>query len=283
MKEVFIPALSAATLAAQLTALYKTFENCSLGEQLTFNLKKLEWTCPLLVLPLSAYIKCTGSTFIPAEGKVDSYLNAVRFPDGIDSISSFEQQIHSYKNYIPISVLKKEQGVDCERLETMFAQLIIKVIGSVEGSRNALYYPITELVTNIFEHSGQNVGFIFGQWYPSKDYLDICIADCGRGLAQAYKEVKEINFNHKEAIVQALSGASTKSDVERGFGLRTSKQVVCEALRGGFVLITGDAALYSVGDTEQLVNLPKFNWRGVIVAYRIPKPKGTVDISPYLE
>lgn len=283
MKEVSVPPISADNLAAQLEALYKTFVNRSPGERLNFNLQNVSWTCPLLLLPLSAYIKATDSTFTVTKNKVTSYLEAVRFPNGVDSISSFEQQTQSYKNFIPISVLKKKQPIDRERLETMFAQMIVRTIDSVDGARNAIYYPISELVTNIFEHSNQNMGFIFAQWYPNKNYLDICIVDCGRGLAQAYKDEKKLNLTHKEAIIQAMSGRSIKADIERGFGLRTSKRVVHEGLGGGFILISGDSALYTVADSERLVSLPNFAWQGVIVAYRIPKPSQAIDITPYLE
>lgn len=141
----------------------------------------------------------------------------------------------------------------------------------------------SELVTNIFEHSKQDKGFIFGQWYPKKNYLDICIADCGRGLARAYQEELNLELSDEEAIVQAMQGTSAKSDKERGYGVRTSKRVVCEALRGGFVLVSGNSALFSYHDREQLVSLPNFYWQGVIVAYRIPKPTGEINIAPYLE
>ncbi len=34
---------------------------------------------------------------------------------------------------------------------------------------------------------------------------------------------------------------------------------------------------------ERVVSMPDFYWQGVIIAYRIPKPDGSIDISPYLE
>ena len=79
--------------------------------------------------------------------------------------------------------------------------MIYNVLGSVSGAKNAVYYPITELVTNIFDHSKQNKGFIFGQFYPKKNYLDICIVDCGRGLAKTYEEEKGLKLSDSDSIV----------------------------------------------------------------------------------
>lgn len=116
-----------------------------------------------------------------------------------------------------------------------------------------------------------------------KNFLDLCIADCGRGLARAYKEENGLDFTDQEAIKQVLMGHSTKSDVERGYGVRTSKRVVCEGLGGGFILLSGDSALFSSKNKEKIISLPNFFWQGVIISYRIPQPTKPVDIAPYLE
>ncbi len=80
-----------------------------------------------------------------------------------------------------------------------------------------------------------------------------------------------------------MKGNSVKKDKDRGDGVRTSKDVVCKALKGGgFILISGSYALVSIGKREKLVSLHNFYWQGVIVAYRIPKPTGYVDYLKYI-
>ena len=153
----------------------------------------------------------------------------------------------------------------------------------LSGTRSAIYYPITELVTNIFEHSKDDTGFILGQYYPKKEYLDICIVDTGRGLAQAYKDEEDLILTDSQAIEEVLKGRSTKPEADRGYGVWTSKKVVCEGLGGSFIILSGESALVSSQSGEKLVSLPDFYWQGVMVAYRIPKPKGGVDISGFLE
>ena len=143
---------------------------------------------------------------------------------------------------------------------------------------------MSELITNVFEHSKKDSGYIFAQFYPQKDYLDICIVDCGRGFATAYKEEKGLNLTDEQAITEAMMGNSVKEDKERGYGLRTSKNVVCKALKGGgFILISGSCALVATNRSEKLVFLRDFHWQGAIVAYRIPKPTGDIDYLKYVE
>jgi len=272
------------SLVAQLESLYKTFINAKFKENLNFDLSLLDWVCPLLILPVSAYINNTQSNCEINNSSIKSYLERISFPEGVDSISLFQQRIQKHKSFIPISVLRKEAGASRERLEALFAERIYETLGNVSGAQNAVCYPIAELVTNIFEHSKKDVGFIFGQFYPTKSYLDICIVDCGRGFAATYKEEKGLKLSDIDAIVEAMRGNSVKPEKERGYGIWTSKRIICDVLRGGgFILISGSAGLVAETKKERLVSLPNFNWQGVIAAYRIPRPSGSLDISQFLE
>lgn len=270
-------------LISQLVVLYTAFKGVEKDETLSFDFSRIKWFYPLLVLPIAAYINDFHSEYQGINSDLKSYLKTIHFPQGIDSVPVFEKETQITKSYVPISILKREKGVDREVLESKFSSMIYKITGSVPGAQNALYYPITELVANIFEHSKKDTGFLFGQFYQSKNHLDICIVDRGRGLARAYKDEKNMEVSDAEAIIEVMKGYSTKPDKERGYGVRTSKRVVCEGLGGEFVLVSGNSALISVKNKERLVVLPEFNWQGVIIGYRIPKPQGHLDISSYLE
>jgi hypothetical protein len=267
----------------QMNALYSTFKNIENGEKINFDLGETNWICPILLLPMASYIKKTGSSYVRNSNKItNGYLDAVSFPEGVRSVTSFEKMARTNKSYTPISVLDKSKNSEREDLESLFTTMIYDLLGSVPGAKNVVYQPIGELVTNIFEHSGDDLGFVFGQYYPKKEFLDICIVDMGKGLVNTYKE-KGILVSDDEAIIKVLEGHSTKSDKERGFGVRTSKEIVCKCLDGCFTIISGSYALLASKDNEKLVKLPDFHWQGVIVGYRINKPKGAVDITPYLE
>ncbi len=284
MRNILVPKPKGDSLAGQLISLYKSLEGLSPREIVRFDLSQLTFACPLLVLPFCAYLNTTKSEYSLGENNaVASYLDAISFPKGIDSISSFRAKIQKEKSYVPISVLMRERPPERERLEALFMGMIYKTMQTIEGARNAVFYPITEIVTNIFEHSKQDQGFVFGQFYPTKNHLEICIVDRGRGLAMAYKEEKGLRLSDQEAIAEVMRGNSTKPNTDRGYGIRTSKKVVCEGLGGEFVLVSGSSALLASQSKEQLVSLTNFYWQGVIVAYRIPKPTNPIDISPYLE
>ena len=265
-------------LSSQLVALYKTLRNIQPDQRVSFDFSIITWVHPLLVLPIGTHIQATGSQFTPSSA-ISTYLSAVQFPRGVTTIDALRQS----KTYIPIGVLERQADVGRERLESAFLQLLMNVIGDVPGSRNAIYYPISELTTNIFDHSKSDTGWLLAQWYPNKKFLDLCIVDRGRGLAATYQEELGLTLTDEDAIRKSLQGVSTKKEKERGYGVRTSKNVVCKALGGSFTLISGSAAYLVEQHDEKLVRLPQFNWPGVTISYRIPQPSGPIDITPYLE
>lgn len=281
MQTIVVPTSKTDLLVAQFISLYQTFAKISKSEMVNFDLSQQDWIYPLLILPISSYIYETKSEYLPSKNRdINSYLKTICFPDGVNSVAEFQK----FSNYIPITVLKKSGEIESrERLEACFSEMIYKTTGEVVGAQNAIYYPISELATNIFEHSKKDEGWVFAQIYPKKKFLDLCIVDTGRGLKTCYKEERNIVLNDERAIKEAVSGHSTKPSKERGYGIYTSKQVVCKALGGNFIILSGSAALISQKDKEKIVTMSPFNWQGVIISYRIPFPRGPIDISPFLE
>jgi hypothetical protein len=265
------------SLQSQLISLYLAFKDTE-GQTL-FDLSRINWLFPLLILPVAAYIQDTDSDFIcPGNPDVRSYLETVRFPSGVESVSEMQKE----KSYVPLIVLRKSRFQEREHLRDCFAEMVYRVLEPTVDVRNAVYYPITELVENIFEHSLAEKGYLFAQHYPKKGFVDLCIADRGRGIAASYKKEKGLDFSDREALIESLKGLSVKQEKGRGYGIRTSRRVICEGLGGELVMISGKAALCA-SRREILYDLSPFCWKGVIVAYRIPKPDRPVDIYQFLE
>lgn len=283
MREIIVSNCKQDDLKEQIFNLYHIFKGIGRDERVLFDLNSVTWTWPLIILPLSAYIYDTGSGAKLDQSSIRSYLETISFPGGVDSVTSFGEMVQRDKNYIPISVLKKEDREKRERLETLFLGMIYKMLGNTKGTENAIYYPVAELVSNIFDHSKKSEGFVFSQIYKNKHFMDLCIVDRGRGLSQAFKDERGEIFSDAESIEKALQGLSTKPGIERGYGMRTSKRVVCEALQGGFIIITGNSAFISINDRQVVGTLQDFYWQGVIVAYRIPTPSQPINISRYIE
>lgn len=276
MREIHIPKVKSDNFIHQIEAFYHVFRNIDPHEKVEFDLSRIGWLYPLVVLPIAAHICETGSLFKQPCGKdVNNYLNTLGFPNGIGFLNRSQWR----KNYLPITILKRVSYPDNrEHILGCIFSLIYQATGAVSGSKNALYYPISELVDNIFEHSKKDCGFIFGQVYPKKKYLELCILDRGRGLAKSYKEEKNKDLTPYESILAALSGESVKKDTLRGRGIITSKKTVCKLLNGDFMLLSGNAVLVATKDDEKMFELPKFNWQGVIIFYRIPFPRTAIDI-----
>jgi hypothetical protein len=281
MKIIKIPKYKIKTLLDELKLFYSTFKGSLLKQKMYFDLSSLEWVTPLIILPISSYIFDTKSDYkLPKNNKVFRYLNIVCFPSGISSFLSLKKS----KDYIPISRIEnKSDPLNKGKFVMCLLNLIYKCTNSIEGTKNVLYYPISELVDNIFEHSKKDYGFVFGQIFKKKGYLELCILDTGRGLSKAYKEECNLDISDGESIKAAMSGNSTKDSKERGFGLRTSKKVVCEKLHGEFILLSGNSVLISKNNEEKIIKLPNFYWQGVVISYRIPFPKSKIDISDVLE
>ncbi len=276
MKKVSVAVPQGESLQDQLDSLYSTFKE--VDGQIQFDLSEINWLFPLLILPIASYIQDTGSNFtFPSDPGVSSYLKTVGFPAGIDSISEVQEE----RSYIPIIVLRKNQ--ERERLEDVFADMVYRVLEPAADVKDVIYYPITELVENIFEHSKEEKGYLFAQHYPKKGFVDLCIVDRGRGIAASYKEEKGLNFSDREALKEALEGRSAKQEEIRGTGIRTSRKVICEGLGGEFLLVSGKAAFCSSHKKERWYDISPCYWKGVIVAYRIPRPVNPVDLYQLIE
>lgn len=282
MKNIIASVPKNDSLKSQLVALYFTFKQIQEGSPYHFDLTKFSsWIHPLLILPIAAYIKDTNSTFTPpVDEDKNSYLKTIRFPLGATSVP----ELQKVKNFIPISFLSKNSHLrDRELVESCFGELIYKITGEIAGVKNALFYPISELIANIFQHSKKDEGWLFAQTYPKKKFFDLCIIDRGRGFKKAYAEELGLELSDEKAIEEAMKGVSIKSDHERGYGVHTSKKLVCEGMGGSFIIVSGTSAFIAERQEQKMVKMDNFYWQGVIVAYRIPFPSSPIDIMPYIE
>ncbi len=130
-----------------------------------------------------------------------------------------------------------------------------------------------EAIANIVDHSMEQRGFIFAQNYPSKNFMDVCIADNGLSILGAYNESGFSEITTDELAIQnAVSGKSTKHEAHsRGFGIRTSKKMLVNGLKGKYFLLSGNAFIIHSISQEEIITLPvPLKWKGTILALRIP-------------
>ncbi len=282
MRNISVSEASKDGVFYELHAIHQTFSQLNNPqEKVIFNLSHVKSIPPALAVAISTYVQATNSAIIPPENvETLSYLKTIGFPMGKNPL---EDKYVLADQCTPITFIKKtKDATERDKMTYSFLDIIWQFIKDNKNIKNALYYPIGEFVNNIFEHSKKNIGCVFAQEFPESNSIEICIADSGRGIKKSYKEELNLDFPHDIALVECLMGHSTKS-ADRGFGVRTSKDIICRGLKGEFMLISGQAVYAASGNDEFIPNTPGFNWQGVIIYYRFSKPEKNIDINKYLE
>lgn len=248
---------------------------------------KVKFVSPLVVGGLSAlhehYLSVGIGCTISLGNISGPYLERLRFPEGInpDKIGLDEYfkivQTFGSKSYLPITVFpasKKDSSATIRDKAISALGNVIKAQMTLSGNvYEAIMYLISELTNNVADHAGTDKGRIMAQYFSSKNYMDLCIADCGKGLLQSYIDSGKYSATtDEEAIILALSGKSTKEDaVSRGFGIPTSKAILTKGLRGKFLLWSGEAMYYEDSDKTEILAFQKVaKWQGCYIAMRIP-------------
>ncbi len=107
-------------------------------------------------------------------------------------------------------------------------------------------YLIDETVNNIKDHARTERDYLFTQFYPKKGFLDLCIADTGVSLLGSYRATARYDItSHEQAVQAAMNGDSTKNNLHRGFGIRTSRKMLVNGLSGRYFLLSGNSFLFS--------------------------------------
>ena len=276
MNKIVIENPTGASFSAQLSALYQTLTKIDQNNDNLFDLSNAKAPFyPLILLPLGVYINDSKSECVlPSEG--NSLITEVMFPKGTDHNENFSQKVLPIVHLTNHSDIKSRDQLICDFIEAL-------KLNTKELDSNSLFYPITELLNNVFEHSKKDEGWVFAIVDKKNKFIDVCIVDSGRGLRRSYIEEENLNISHLEAIGQAMTGHSTKKDKDRGYGLFTTKNIICKGLLGNFLVITGNAVLIAEGGDEKVIELDRNIWNGVVLAYRIPLVKKKINIYDYLE
>lgn len=279
-----------------LEALEQT-ANVSAGDKLLFDLQKLSFVHPFLILPICSLISKLKQNDIAIEirygAATKSYLETILFPEGFEAMTSsdWKDYLQSFqdKTYLPICQIPVARGTTevREQLLTTFENILLHQLKLTGQMVSVVKYLISEAMDNIVDHANVHNGWIMVQNYPSKGFLDICILDNGIGLLGSYKafDVADINSDI-EALEQAINGNSTKQITEtRGYGIDTSRRMLVDGLKGKYFLFSGSAFYIYTNELEQITPLGNnIKWPGTMLALRIPSkaPIG-FNYTAYLE
>jgi anti-sigma regulatory factor (Ser/Thr protein kinase) len=250
---------------------------------------------PLFILPLLVYVNGCSKHIVFVNRS--SYMDTIHFnqgglkPDTIEP-SDFITVLNNftYKTFLPIINFPAGIQKNNERnvILTAVENILIKQLGLKSNITAGIKYIIEESVDNIIEHSESERGYIFCQSYPTKKYLDICIADNGITLLGSYQKAANNDIvDHLLAIEAANSGISTKNlpDAEnRGYGIATSKKMLVNGLSGNYVMLSGNALYLKTQTIDKFLSLPgSASWKGTIIAIRIPYINESFNYIQYIE
>lgn len=121
---------------------------------------------------------------------------------------------------------------------------------------------IKELFNNIGDHTEEEVGSIFAQWFPNKKLLRVCIADFGVGIPNTIRRVDE-TLQDNQAIARAFEdGFTSRSQPNnQGVGLYYLQQNVVESLGGDLTVHSGSGVL-KVKKAGNSVDIVPYNIAG---------------------
>ncbi len=196
---------------------------------------------------------------------------------------------YASKTFVPIIDFAAERDSDAkEAVSTLVENMIISQLNIQKNVANGFKYMVDETLDNITEHSESDRGYLFAQAYPNKGFLDVCIADRGVTLLGSYQKLADNEIaTDMEAIKAANRGISSKNlpDAEnRGYGIRTSKEMLVDGLGGQYMMISGGGLYFKRPGYDSFFRMPEgLRWNGTIVAMRIPYQSKQFNYIDYVE
>jgi hypothetical protein len=248
-------------LVSNLSEMQKVSEN---GE-CEVNLSKVNFVTPLAILPLAVYANNNGIRINCIEDPYTdacSYLDTIAFQQGVTEFRKED------KRYLPITKLLTNEGSKLlgEYEERMLSQMGIQ--------KEVLKHLTSELVNNVREHAQVNQYWLLAQTYKTTHQtVEIVLADCGIGYKNSYEATKFEAKDDKSAIINALEGRSSKTELNgRGFGIPSIVKIFVGALGGKLVIMSGKSLVYYKQGERKELNLNSY-WQGALVGINFsPKP-----------
>lgn len=254
-------------------------------DSIVLDLSAAEWFTPTFLTPISVtYNQLTeNGTKIniqyPDYGTT-SYLEQIRFPSGTAEPSE------NYKNHLPLCLMNT--GLDEDVIEIVGSkvrELLTERFYSDYEKIHWIHYPISEVIDNVDYHSGCDFGALLVQHYPKKEALDICIADDGVSIPGSYDDYG-IEFEDDETAIRmaAEEGVSTRPEtgLERGYGLRTTVEMICDGLNGQVMLSSRQATIFRNRNAASKTILSDFRWSGTVFAARLNMPEEEFNYLDYM-
>jgi anti-sigma regulatory factor (Ser/Thr protein kinase) len=266
--------------------------NCE-DEEVIIDCLKIRFVSPVFVISLMLFTySCRKKVSL---SNITTYLETILFfnelePDKINSYN-FISLLQTYlnKTYIPVISFPAlaNKSTDKDAILSAIENLLCNQLNLEKNVLIGLKYILAEMVDNITEHSESERGYLFAQSYPSKGYIDICIADQGITLKGSFDKAGMM-FSGDVAAMRAANDCKSSKNLpsaeNRGYGIYTSKNMLIEGLRGQFMMMSGSAIYLKDKKMYDIIELPRgFRLDGTLVALRLPYQNKDFLYTKYFE
>lgn len=230
------------------------------------DLKRIKFLTPTTILPLSIMLRTVRHLELvpPPDPDVKNYLWCTMRDHGYDALNK--------STYLPVVGLPQD-----EELSQPILKKVYDLAGD-PGGKNAFRYLVGELVDNIYQHSRFENALIMAQQYKRNGDMHLCIIDDGITIAGSLRE-SGMSLDDDQAIVDAIEGASSKKEIERGRGLGTTMSLTLKGYGGSMLVVSGHGAIHCDGDNQLRYRLSDVNkYKGTLISMKIPLMVEEVDL-----
>ena len=202
-------------------------------------------------------------------------------------ISVYDTLLKIHKNSNLVSEIHVHKSVEHDM--HMF-EMKIQSLHACTHLRSALSYFISELICNVEQHAGVDVGYGLSIYDDDRRCLIVGIADGGVSIYGSYvrsqKYLNEVGDSDAQALYLAQNGYSTKNRPgaeNRGYGISSNSKMIVEGLGGAFAILSGNALFYHTSEGKRIYDLPDdVVWPGTLVLAEIPVEAKEFNIYNYI-
>jgi len=264
-----------------LNDMEKDFEET---KKISLDFSEVVWFIPCSIVLISNKIRefmDQGFTTIeykaPINERVKEHMEKIGFPLGNKEDGN---------SYVSIKHFKRDQK-DKGQVNREVNELIDKMQGKIPGEfGDSIKYILGELSDNIDDHSQFNRASLMSQFFPKKKLVDIAVFDNGISIPALFEQNKIPFQKDSEAIKKAVWGevSTKKNDITRGYGLRTSKNLTTEGLKGELHIVSRKGMIILEAEKEPIFHDSEENsLRGTFLYFRLKTPKEKLDIYKFVE
>ena len=200
---------------------------------------------------------------------VEAYLARMAFFEhlGLDGEMNGEARA-SGGRFLPLQAIGNEDDV-FDAVDAIL-DLLMMHFDNARQILPAVEWALNEITDNIVIHSETPVpGFIFAQFYPTKNILSVAISDAGRGLRQSLAEAHEVDSDRK-ALELAMERGVTRG-VGQGNGIAGTRQIL-KVNGGGFAIWSGEAHHYRDQERDDIAEYSALPGTGIGMRFDTSRP-----------